>query len=44
MPHKILLVHNEYHFRGGEATYVEAQRNLLLSHGHEVHLLEKHND
>ncbi len=44
MPHKILLVHNEYHYRGGEASYVQAQKNLLLSRGHEVFLLEKHND
>jgi len=44
MPHKILLVHNEYHYRGGEASYVQAQKQLLLSEGHEVFLLEKHND
>jgi len=44
MPHKILLVHNEYHYRGGEASYVQAQKNLLLSQGHEVVLIEKHND
>jgi glycosyltransferase involved in cell wall biosynthesis len=44
MPHKILLVHNEYHYRGGETSYVQAQKNLLLARGHEVYLLEKHND
>jgi glycosyltransferase involved in cell wall biosynthesis len=40
---KILIVHNEYQFRGGEATYVSAQIELLQNQGHKVHLLVKNN-
>ena len=40
---KILQIHNEYQFRGGEDSVVEAERKLLLSGGNEVFSLIAHN-
>lgn len=33
---KILVVHNAYHYRGGEDTLVDAEMAMLRHHGHEV--------
>jgi len=41
---KILLLHNSYHFRGGEDIAVEQEHALLREHGHDVRLLLEHND
>src|SRR5258708_3898213 len=41
---KILLLHNSYHFRGGEDIAVEQEFALLREHGHDVRLLLEHND
>jgi len=41
---KILLLHNSYHFRGGEDIAVEQELALLREHGHDVRLLLEHND
>jgi glycosyltransferase involved in cell wall biosynthesis len=41
---KILLLHNSYHFRGGEDVTVEQEFALLREHGHDVRLLLEHND
>lgn len=41
---RILLLHNRYRQRGGEDVCVDAQRQLLESHGHEVRLVEASND
>lgn len=40
----ILLLHNGYHFRGGEDIAVEQEHALLREHGHDVRLLLEHND
>jgi hypothetical protein len=40
----ILQIHNLYQFKGGEDTVVEAERQLLLSNGHNVITLTAHND
>ena len=40
---KILQIHNEYQFKGGEDNVVEAERRLLLSEGNEVFSLIAHN-
>ncbi len=37
---KILLLHNSYHFRGGEDIAVEQEHALLREHGHDVRLFE----
>jgi glycosyltransferase involved in cell wall biosynthesis len=41
---KILLLHNSYHFRGGEDIAVEQEFALLREHGHDVRLLLERND
>ncbi len=37
---KILLLHNSYHFRGGEVIVVRNELELLWQHGHHVRLFE----
>lgn len=41
---RILLVHNAYQQRGGEDSVVAAELELLVSRGHEVRTLSRHND
>jgi glycosyltransferase involved in cell wall biosynthesis len=41
---KILIVHNRYQHRGGEDVMVEAETELLRSHGHELLVYGRHND
>jgi glycosyltransferase involved in cell wall biosynthesis len=41
---KILIAHNRYQHRGGEDVMVEAETELLRSHGHELLLHGRHND
>ncbi len=41
---RVLLVHNAYQHRGGEDSVVEAERALLLSHGHVVETFFRSND
>lgn len=41
---RILLIHERYRLPGGEDVAFEAERELLLEHGHEVETLEAHND
>lgn len=41
---RILFVHNKYQFRGGEDATLQMERELLLSKGHEVDVLEFSND
>jgi glycosyltransferase involved in cell wall biosynthesis len=41
---RILLLHNSYHFRGGEDVAVEQESALLREHGHDVRLVLEHND
>ena len=41
---KILMLHNRYQHAGGEDAVVQAEVALLESHGHQVELLEAHND
>lgn len=41
---RVLVVHNAYRQRGGEDTVVEAEVELLRTHGHEVSTLWRHND
>lgn len=41
---RVLIAHNKYQQRGGEDAVVEAEHDLLLQHGHEVELYERHND
>ena len=40
---KILLVHNYYQIPGGEDVVFRQERDLLLSHGHEVFTYERNN-
>ena len=40
----ILIVHNCYQLAGGEDAVVQSEAKLLESHGHEVLVLEVHND
>jgi glycosyltransferase involved in cell wall biosynthesis len=40
---KILIAHNEYQYRGGEDTVVDAEIDLLRSRGHEVEVYHRHN-
>ena len=39
----ILVVHNRYHYRGGEDTVVDAEVALLRRHGHQVMLYTRDN-
>lgn len=41
---RVLIVHNAYQQRGGEDSVVEAERELLAVHGHDVSLYSRHND
>ena len=41
---RILFVHNAYQHRGGEDSVMEAERALLLSHGHVVETFFRSND
>jgi glycosyltransferase involved in cell wall biosynthesis len=41
---KILIAHNRYQQRGGEDVMVEAETELLHSHGHELLVYNRHND
>jgi len=43
-PLRILVIHNRYQLRGGEDTVVDEDVTALRTHGHEVELLEAHND
>jgi len=40
---KILQIHNEYKFRGGEDIVVEDEKKLLIKNGHKVFQLKKKN-
>lgn len=40
---KILIVHNQYQFKGGEDSVVFSEAELLQSHGHEVRFFYKDN-
>jgi len=40
---KILLVHNYYQYPGGEDTYFESLKELLIKNGHEVKTYIKDN-
>ncbi|MBV8125854.1 MAG: glycosyltransferase family 4 protein [Burkholderiaceae bacterium] len=44
MKFKVLVVHNAYQQRGGEDAVVDAELELLASHGHSVRLYSRHND
>ncbi|MGC4062642.1 MAG: glycosyltransferase [Aquabacterium sp.] len=41
---RILLVHSYYQLRGGEDAVFEAERDLLMSRGHEVRTYIVHNE
>jgi glycosyltransferase involved in cell wall biosynthesis len=41
---RILIAHNAYQHRGGEDSVVDAEIELLRSHGHEVATYFRHND
>lgn len=41
---RVLIVHNAYKLRGGEDAVVEAEFDLLRSHGHIVERFQRHND
>lgn len=41
---RILLVHNRYKLRGGEDSVFEAERDMLVAAGHNVHIYEVTND
>lgn len=41
---RILMLHNRYQFPGGEDASMEAEVELLRQAGHDVVLLERHND
>lgn len=41
---RVLVLHNRYQQAGGEDVVVQAEKSLLSSFGHEVELLEVHND
>jgi len=43
-PLRVLVVHNRYQYRGGEDTVVEAEVDLLRSHGHPVETYFRSND
>ena len=40
---KILQVHNEYIYRGGEETVLTAEKELLTRNGHTVHQIIRSN-
>ncbi len=40
---RILVAHNQYHYRGGEDTVVDAEVALLRRHGHEVEVYRRDN-
>lgn len=40
---RILVAHNQYHYRGGEDTVVDAEVALLRRHGHQVELYRRDN-
>ncbi len=40
---RILVAHNQYHYRGGEDTVVDAEVALLRQHGHEVEVYRRDN-
>lgn len=40
---RILVAHNQYHYRGGEDTVVDAEIALLRRHGHQVELYRRDN-
>ncbi len=41
---RVLIAHNGYQQRGGEDSVVDAEINLLRSHGHAVEVYGQHND
>lgn len=41
---RVLLIHNVYQHRGGEDTVVEAEAALLMQHGVDVAVYQRHND
>lgn len=41
---RVLIVHNAYQQRGGEDSVVDAELELLRSHGHAVEVFQRHND
>lgn len=41
---KILIAHNSYQHRGGEDVMVEAETEMLRSHGHELLIYHRHNN
>ena len=41
---RVLLIHNAYQHRGGEDTVVEAETALLMQHGVDVAVYQRHND
>jgi glycosyltransferase involved in cell wall biosynthesis len=41
---KILVVHNRYHYRGGEDSVVDAEVALLRAHGHQVLIYSRDNN
>ncbi len=40
---RILVAHNQYHYRGGEDTVVDAEVALLRRHGHEIEVYRRDN-
>lgn len=44
LPRRVLIVHNAYQLRGGEDSVVDAELELLRSHGHAVEVFQRHND
>ena len=38
---RILIAHNEYRYRGGEDSVVDAEATLLRDHGHEVEIYRR---
>ncbi len=40
---RILVAHNQYHYRGGEDTVVDAEVALLRRHGHQVEVYRRDN-
>ena len=43
-PLRVLIAHNAYQLRGGEDAVVEAERDLLLAHGHAVDVFQRSNE
>jgi len=44
MPRRILIIHNRYRLAGGEDRVVEAEVDLLRTHGHKVFVYTDNND